>query len=75
MKLIGYQQPTCLCVEMEFVVGIISLSCELFLLSKAAFIHVRPAQLCTENGVSIYMCSAVEVAWLAHNFRHSSTRV
>jgi len=75
MKLVGYQQPTCLCVEMEFVVGTISLSCELFLLSEATFVHMRPAQFCTENGVSIYLCSAVEVAWLAQNFRHSSTRV
>ena len=60
---------------MEFVVGTISLSCELYSLSKAAFAHVSLAQLCTENGISIYMCSAVEVTWLAHNFRHSSTRV
>jgi len=30
MKLVGYQQPTCLCVKMEFVVGTISISCELF---------------------------------------------
>ena len=75
MKLVGYQQPTCLCVMMEFVVGTISLSCELCSLSKAAFVHVRPAQLCTENGISIYMCIAVEVAWLAQNFRHSNTRV
>jgi len=44
-------------------------------LSKAAFVHTRPAQLCTENGVSICMYSAMEVAWLAHNFRHSSARV
>jgi len=29
MKLVGYQQPTCLCVKMEFVVRTISLSCEL----------------------------------------------
>jgi len=43
--------------------------------SKAAFVHMRPEQLCTENnGVSICMCSAVEVAWLAQNFRHSNTR-
>jgi len=60
---------------MEFVVGTISLSCDMCSLSKGAFVHVRPAQLCTENGISIYMYSAVEVAWLAHNFRHSSTRV
>jgi len=45
MKLVGYQQPTCLCVMMEFVVGTIPLSCELSSLSKAAFVHVRPAQL------------------------------
>jgi len=30
-------------------------------------VHVGLAQLCTENGVSIHMCSAVEVAWLAQN--------
>ena len=75
MKLVGYQQPACLCVMTEFVVGAISLSCELCSLSEAAFVYVRPAQLCTENGISIYMCSAVEVAWLAQNFCHSSTRV
>jgi len=49
----------------EFVVGTISLSFELCSLSKAAFVYVGPAQLCTENGISIYMCRAVEVAWLA----------
>jgi len=40
----------------------------------AVFVHVGSAQSCTENGVSLYMCSAVEVAWLAQNIRHSSTR-
>ena len=35
MKLVRYQQPTCLCVKMVFVAGTISLSCELFSLSKA----------------------------------------
>jgi len=75
MKLVGYQQPTCLWVMMEFVVGDISLLCELCSLSKAAFVHVRPAQLCTENGITICMCSAVEVAWLAQIFRHSSRSV
>jgi len=74
-KLVGYQQPTCLCVKMEFVVGTVLLSCELFSLSEAAFVHVRPAQVYTESGVSICMCSAVEVAWLAQNFQHSSTSV
>jgi len=75
MKLVGYQQPTCLCVKLEFVVGTISLSCELCSFSKAAFVHVRSAQLCTENDASIYICIAVEVAWLTQNCQHSSTRV
>jgi len=74
-KLVDYQQPTCLCVKMEFVVGTILFSCELCSLSEVAFFHVGPVQLCTENCVSIFMSSAVQVAWLAHNFRHSSTRV
>jgi len=40
----------------------------------AVFVHVGwgSAQLCTENGVSFYMCSSVEVAWLAQNIRHSN---
>ena len=75
MELVGYQQPTCVYIMMEFVVGTISLSCELCSLSKAALVHVRSAQLCKENGISIYMCSAVEVAWLAQSFRHDSARV
>ena len=37
MKLVGYQQLTCLCVKMEFVFGIISLLCELYLLSWSCF--------------------------------------
>ena len=41
----------------------------------AVFVHMGSAQLCAENGVSFYMCSAGEVAWLAQNIRHSSTRV
>jgi len=45
LKLVGYQQPTCLCVMMEFVVETISLSSELYSLSKAAFAHVRLPQL------------------------------
>jgi len=44
MKLFGYQQPTCLFVKMDFVVGAISLSCELFSLSKARAYHM-PMQL------------------------------
>ena len=41
----------------------------------AVLVRVGSAQLCTENGVSFYMCSAVEVAWLAQNIRHISTHV
>ena len=41
----------------------------------AVFVHVSPAQLCTETGVSINMCSAVEVAWLAESIRHRSASV
>ena len=37
MKLVGYQQPTCLCVRMEFVVRIISLSSELYSVSWNCF--------------------------------------
>jgi len=42
---------------------------------RAVFVHVGLAQLCTGKGVSFYMCSAAEVAWLAQNIRQSSTRV
>jgi len=37
MKQVVYQQLTCLCVKMEFVVGIISLSCEMYSLSWSCF--------------------------------------
>jgi len=40
-----------------------------------AVVTILPSLLLLENGVSICMCSAVEVACLAQNFRHSSTRV
>jgi len=58
---------------MEFVVGTISLSCALFSLPWSCFRSCESAQLRTEDGVSFYMCSAVEVAWLAQNIRHTST--
>ena len=41
----------------------------------AVFVHMGSKQLCTGNDVSFYMCTAVEVAWLAQNIRHSITRV
>jgi len=37
MKLVGYQQPPCLCVRMEFVVRIISLSSEWYSVSWSCF--------------------------------------
>jgi len=40
-KLVGYRQPTCLCVEMKFVVGNISLSSELYSLSWSCFMWGR----------------------------------
>jgi len=48
MKLVDCQQPTCLCVMMEFVVGTISLSSELSYIQfrGAVFVHVGPAHLC-----------------------------
>ena len=61
--------------RLGFTLGTALATCQRPSVSKAAFVHMRPAQLCTENGVSICMYSAVEVAWLAQNFRHSSTRV
>jgi len=61
MKLVCYQQPTCLCVKMEFVVGIISLSCELYSLSWSCFRSRGFGTIVYGNGVSIYMWSAVEV--------------
>jgi len=73
MKLVGCQQPTCSVVRMEFVVGTISLSCELF--RTALFIHVGPAQFCTENVISFYICRAVEIAWLTQIIRHNSASV
>jgi len=37
MRLVGCQQLTCLCVKMEFVFGMISLSCELYSFSWSCF--------------------------------------
>jgi len=46
-KLVGNHKPTCPCVKMEFVVGTIPLSCELFSLSKvrAGLKPMHPVQL------------------------------
>ena len=40
-NLVGHQQPTCLCVKTDFVVGTISLSCELYSLSWSCFRSCR----------------------------------
>ena len=58
----GYQQPSCLCVKMEFVIWTISLSCELCSISWSCFRSCGVGTTCTENGVSFYMRSAVEVS-------------
>jgi len=68
-ELFGYKQPTCLCIKMEFF----HVNCIHF--RAAVFAHVGLPQLCTGNGVSFYMCSAVEVAWLAQNIRNSQRRI
>jgi len=67
-KLVDYQQPTYFCIKME----LFHVNCIHF---RGAVAHVGSAQLCAGNGVSFYMCSAVEVAWLVQNIRHSSIRV
>ena len=41
----------------------------------AVFVQVGSAHLCTGIVASFYMCSAVEVAWLAQNIRHNSASV
>jgi len=76
-KLVGYQQPTCLCFLWNrwLEVGPFRFHVNCIHVRGAVFVHVGSAQLCMGNGVSFYMCSAVEVAWLAQNIRHSSTRV
>ena len=51
MKLVGYQQPPCLCVEMEFVVGMISLSCDLYSLSWSCFRSCGVGTVVYGNGV------------------------
>ena len=47
---------------MEFVVGTISLSCELYSLSWSCFGSCEVGTIVYGNGVLFYMCSAVEVA-------------
>jgi len=62
MKLVGYQQPTCLCVKMEFVVGTISLSCELCsFLKLLSFMWSR--HNCVRKMVFRFTCG---VLWKLH---------
>jgi len=57
---------------MEFLVGLepfrFHVNC--FHFHAAVFVHVGPAQLCTDNGVLFYMCRVEEVEWLTQNIRH-----
>jgi len=61
-KLVGYQQPNCLCVKMEFVLGNIALSCECIHFHGAVFVHVGPAQ-CVRKIVFHFACA---VLWKLH---------
>ena len=60
---------------MEIVVGSISLSCELYSLSWSCFRSCGVGTIVYGVWCFVCMCSAVGVAWLAQNIRHSSTRV
>ena len=67
MNLVSYQQPT-----VHVSVSRWNSLLESFLFHVnfihfrgALFVHEGPAQLCMENGVSINMWGAVEVAWIA----------
>ena len=42
-ELVGYQQPSCLRLKMEFVFGTSSLSCNCFHIRSAVFVRVVPA--------------------------------
>jgi len=74
-KLVGYQQPIVSVLRWNSWLEPFRFHVKCIHFRGAVFVHLGSAQLCTGNGVSIYMCSAVEVAWLAQNIRHSSTRV
>ena len=74
-KLDGYQQPTVSIWNRWLQVEPFRFHVNCIHFRGAVFVHVGPEQLCTGNGVSFYMCSAVEVALLAQNIRHSSTSV
>jgi len=69
-KLFGYQQPTCLCVMKDFVVGTTtSLSCELYSLSWSCFLSGGVGTIVYGKWCIVlqYMCSALEVAWSTQN--------
>jgi len=81
MKIAGYQQPTCLCVRMAFVVDrnhfafmwIVVTFVPLF-----SFMWGRYRRNCVWEMVFRFThesCSAAEVACLAENIRHSSAGV
>jgi len=75
MKIVGYQQPTCLCVKMISWLETFHFNVNCIHFHGTVFVHVGSAQLRTENGISFYMCSAVDVAWLTQNIPQSNTRI
>ena len=49
MKAVGYQQSTCLCVKMEFMVGTFHFHANCIHFRRAVFVHVGLAQLLAQN--------------------------
>ena len=76
-KLVGYQHNSLLVSVSRWnsLLEPFHFHVNCFHFRATVFVHVVSAQLCTENGVSFYMCSVAEVAWLVQNIRHSSTGV
>jgi len=74
-KLVDYQQPTCLCVKIAFAIGTISLSWELFSFMWGRHRHNCVLEMVFRFACVESECSAVEVAYLAQNIRHSSASV
>ena len=66
-KLIGYQQPTGLYVKMKFMVGNISLSCELYSLSWSCLGSCGVGKIVCGKWCFIFLLQCCEVAWLAQN--------
>ena len=74
-KLVGYQQPTCLCVKMEFMVGTISLSRGLYSLSWSCCRSCGVDTIVYEKWCFVshaQCCGSCMVSTIAQNIRHSS---